>query len=114
MFETLLETTPSAALLVLSALRALAAIPFKLTGQNSRCIASANDVARAVPCREACFCQQIKDFYAVRAGPAGGRLCPVWQFMPARFCVSQGNLHAKIRGFPWAIFWSKACYGRRG
>src|ERR1700679_2481293 len=36
------------------------------------------------------------------------------QFVPALFRASQGFLHEKILGPPWAKFWSGPCYGRFG
>jgi hypothetical protein len=42
MFATLFETTPSAALLVWSALKALAAIPFRLTDRISKTLVAAS------------------------------------------------------------------------
>src|SRR4051812_14503846 len=110
----LLEMTLSAALLVLSALRALAVIPFRLTSRNPGYFASGNDVARAMPSRPVRFGPENKGFSAVRDEKAGGRLCPTRQFMPALFCVPPQIAGAKIPGFSQQKFWSGPCYGRFG
>src|ERR1700743_2205050 len=92
MLETLFATTASAALLVLSALTAVAAIPFRLTGRKSFIAEPA--VAKLMPFHGRFFSAGLLPFYTVQIMPTGRQSLPNRQLLPVCLCRAR-SAHQK-------------------
>jgi hypothetical protein len=97
-FATLFDVTLNAALLVLSALKAVAAIPFRLTRRIPNALLPAIDVASLMPSGNHDFALEIKGFCALRDVHQGGRVCRAGHELPALCAAKIAPLSGKSRG----------------
>ncbi|MEP6831150.1 MAG: hypothetical protein ABI963_12480 [Rhizomicrobium sp.] len=113
----LFETTLNAELLVLSALKAVAAIPFRLTRQIPNALLPKNDVASLVPSWRVDFAREIKGFHACRNTMQGGRVCRSGHELPCPLCCEGQVAYRKKPENRRQKLWSDPCFvfggGRR-